>query len=296
MKKHTQKRLSILFVAFLAFLILPLIPGSQEEVSFTTEKVSRDVYAIIGPGGNIAVLKGGDALLVVDANYAKTADAIMTEIRKVSPLPIRYLINTHYHGDHTGGNAIIGKGAEIISHAKCKASFLKTLKPEESPENLGAAQKTYETEMTLQLGGETIRLLYFGPGHTSGDTVVVFEKAQVIHTGDLFFHGLPPYIDVMDGSDTGNWVKTIGKLAEKYPDYRIIPGHGTVTTMPEFMKFGDYLRYLRNEVAAAIKAGKSKEEAMESIDLSAFAYIQDMGDFLTKKKNIEWIYMELTRH
>jgi glyoxylase-like metal-dependent hydrolase (beta-lactamase superfamily II) len=149
--------------------------------------------------------------------------------------------------------------------------------------------------MTLQLGEETIRLIHFGPAHTSGDTVVIFDKAKVVHTGDLFFNGIPPYIDVNNGSNTQNWVNIIGKLAEIYPDFKVIPGHGPVTTMQEYVKFAEYLRYLRKEVAAAIKAGKTKEQTMESIDLSAFSHIQNRGEFLTKKKNIEWIYMEMTR-
>jgi len=296
MKKHQHKHWAAIFAAVFVLFSLCGTLRTQEEVSFTCEKVSGNVHSLIGAGGNLAILEGKEALLVVDSNYARTATQIMGKIRQLSPLPIRYLINTHYHGDHTGGNAIIGKSAEIVSHTKCRASFLKTQKPEESAEGLGAPQKTYEEEMTLTLGDETIKLLHFGPGHTAGDTVVVFENARVIHAGDLFFHGLPPYIDVKDGSDTANWVKTIGKLAEKYPDYKVIPGHGPVTTMTEFMKFADYLRYLRKEVAAAIKAGKSKEQAVESIDLSPFDSIQDMSEFLTKKKNIEWIYDEMTQN
>ncbi|MBN1221597.1 MAG: MBL fold metallo-hydrolase [Candidatus Aminicenantes bacterium] len=295
MRKHKHKQFAVIFAAIFVLLNLSTALNSQEDVSFTLEKVSGEVYALIGPGGSIGIFKSKDALLVVDANYAKSAESIMAEIRKLSPLPIRYLINTHYHGDHTGGNAIIGKGAEIVSHTKCRESFLANQKPEESGEIPGAPQKIYETDMTLKIGEETVKLLYFGPGHTSGDTVVVFEKAKVIHAGDLFFHGLPPYIDVRDGSDTGNWVKTIGKLAEKYPDYKVIPGHGPVTTMPDFMEFADYLRYLRGGVEAAVKAGKTKEQTVDSIDLRSFDHIRDMGDFLTKKKNIEWIYDEMTR-
>jgi glyoxylase-like metal-dependent hydrolase (beta-lactamase superfamily II) len=117
----------------------------------------------------------------------------------------------------------------------------------------------------------------------------------VIHAGDLFFHGMPPYIDVNDGSDTKNWVRTIHSLAEKHPDFQVIPGHGKVTNMKEFVKFADYLNALIKEVSAAIKAGKTKEQAVESIDLSSFTYIQDQGEFLTKKKNIEWVYDEMTR-
>jgi len=295
MKKH---KTSFNFIGILSFLILILIPlhlNSQEEVTLALEKVSGDVYCLSGGGGNIGILKSGDALLVIDASYARTANLIMEEIRKLSPLPIRYLINTHYHGDHTGGNTIIGKGAEIISHTNCKAAQEANMKPGERAEGLGVPQKTFEKEMTLKLGEETIHLIHFGPGHTSGDAVVVFEKSKVVHTGDLFFNGIPPYIDVNNGSNTQNWIITIGKLAETYPEFKVIPGHGPVTTMQEFVKFAEYLRYLRKEVAAAIEAGKTKEQAMESIDLSAFDHIQNQGEFLTKKKNIEWIYMEMTR-
>jgi cyclase len=240
-------------------------------------------------------LTGKDALLLVDASYARTASQVMEEIRRFSSLPIRYLVVTHYHGDHTGGNAIIGKDAHIVSQENCKASMLKNLKPEETPESIGAPQETFEKEMTIRLGDETVKLIYLGPAHTSGDTVVIFEKAKVIHAGDIFFNGMPPYIDVGDGSDTGNWVNIIGKLGEKYPDYQVIPGHGSATTMVEFVKFAEYLRYLRKKVGEAVKAGKTREETQESIDFSKFGTIQDQGQFLTKKENAGWVYDEMTR-
>jgi glyoxylase-like metal-dependent hydrolase (beta-lactamase superfamily II) len=125
--------------------------------------------------------------------------------------------------------------------------------------------------------------------------VLVFETSKVIHTGDLFFHGMPPYIDVKDGSDTGNWFHTIEALCKKYPDYKIIPGHGKVTDTENYLKFAGYLKYLRKEVAAAIKAGKTKEQAMETINLEPFQWIKDSSTFTNKKRNIGWIYEEMTR-
>jgi glyoxylase-like metal-dependent hydrolase (beta-lactamase superfamily II) len=292
-KQNILKILTFLFL-FLSTFSPYLI--SQEPESLSIEKVSGDVYCLYGQGGNIGILKGKESLLVVDSQYAKTADEVLKAIEELSSQKIQYLINTHYHGDHTGGNSILGRGARIISHENCKSSLMAGLKPEESPESIGAPQETYEDDMSLEVDGETVRLLYFGPAHTSGDTVVVFESAKVIHAGDLFFHGLPPYIDVKDGADTKNWIATIGKLAEMYPDFRLIPGHGKVTEMDEFLKFADYLKYLRKEVAAAIQAGKTREQAQETIDLSKFSHIRDQGEFLTKKANIGWIYDELTRN
>jgi len=295
MRKHAIFK--NLFFVFLALSLYAFIPYSfsQQQEAITIEKVSAEVYCLYGGGGNIGILKGKDGLLVVDASYAQTANEVKDEIDKFSPLKIQYLVITHYHGDHTGGNPIIGKEAQIISHENCKASMLRNLKPEETPESIGAPQTTYDKDMTLQVGDEAVRLVHLGPAHTSGDTVVIFEKSKVIHAGDLFFHGMPPYIDVNDGSDTKNWIAIIEKLCEKYPDYQVIPGHGKVATMKEYLEFADYLRYLRKEVAAAIKDGKTREQAQESIYFSKFSHIQDQGQFLTKKENVGWVYDEMTR-
>lgn len=295
MKKNSHFRNLFLFILILLLSAFAPSLFPQEEQPITIEKVSGDVYCLYGPGGNIGILKGKEALLVVDSKYAQTAEEVMKEIKKFSSHKIQYLINTHYHSDHTQGNCVIGKGAEIISHKNCKASLLAGLKPGETPESIGAPQKTYEKEMTVKIGDEAVKLIYFGPAHTSGDTVVVFKRAKVIHAGDLFFQGMPPYIDVKDGSDTQNWILTIEKLGETYPDFQVIPGHGKVANMKEFLRFADYLKYLRKEVAAAIKAGKTREQAQESIDFNKFSYIQDQGKFLTKKENIGWVYDEMMR-
>ncbi len=140
-----------------------------------------------------------------------------------------------------------------------------------------------------------MKLVHFGPAHTSGDTVVVFPNAKVLVVGDLFFHGMPPYIDVNNGSDTQNWVNLIETLCEKYTNFKVIPGHGKVTDTAEYLKFANYLKYLRKEVAAAIAAGKTREQAQESIDFSGFVNIVDQGEFLTKKENVGWVYDEMTR-
>ncbi len=290
-----MKKNILLLIPFLCLAFVSLQLHSQQEEPITIENVAGAVYCLYGSGGNIGIYVGEDSLLIVDAQYARTADTVMAKIKELSPKEIQYLINTHYHGDHTSGNPIIGKDALIISQKNCKKSLLAGLKPEETPESIGAPNKTFDTEKTITLGNETVRLVHMGPGHTSGDTIVIFDQAKVIHAGDLFFHGMPPYIDVKDGSDTKNWVRTIQLLAEKHPDFQVIPGHGKVTDMKEFVKFADYLNALRKEVSAAIKAGKTKEQAVESIDLSRFTYIQDQGEFLTKKKNIEWVYDEMTR-
>lgn len=295
MRKYFYKSILCFLALALTATSYSLFLHSQEEVAVTIEKVSGEVYCLYGSGGNIAILKGKDALLVVDAQYAGTAAAVMTEISKISPHKIKYLINTHYHGDHTNGNTVLGKNAQIISHKNCRTSYLAGLKPEDEAGRAGAPQMTYDQEMTVNFGEYEVKLFHFGPGHTSGDTVVVFEKDKVIHAGDLFFHGIPPYIDVKDGSDTWNWILTIEKLAEKYSDFTVIPGHGKVTNMKSFLMLADYLRFLREVVHAAIKEGKTREQAVNSIDLSKYDHIRNQGEFLTKKENIGWVYDEMTK-
>jgi len=295
MKRSISFIIPYLCLAVLCLTFLSIQLHTQQEVPISIETVSGNVYCLYGSGGNIGIYVGEGSLLLVDAQYARTADAVMAKIKELSPKKIEYLVNTHYHGDHTSGNPILGREAQIISHQNCKKSLLAQKEPEVTPESIGAPTETFDMEMTIPMDKETVRLVYMGPGHTSGDTIVFFDKAKVIHTGDLFFHGVPPYIDVNDGSDTKNWVRTIRTLAEKYPDFKVIPGHGKVTDMKAYIQFADYLDYLRKEVAAAIEAGKTKEQTVASVDLSRFTDIPDRGEFLTKTKNIEWIYDEMTR-
>ncbi len=272
----------------------------KEEISLELQKVSGDVYCLNGLGGNMGILKTDKGLLVIDSKYERSTEAVLKALTGLSakPLKIKYLINTHYHGDHTGGNEALGKYADtIIMHPNCKASLLKSLKKEGVKKAYISKIKTWTEGMVLKLGGETVRLLYFGPGHTVGDLVVVFEKAKVLHTGDLFFNAMPGYIDVKNGADTGNWVRTIETLCKTYPDYRIIPGHGKIATAKDYLAFAVYFKYLRKEVTAAIKAGKTRKQAMETINTDQFKQIKEneLKDFITIKNNIGWIYDEMTR-
>jgi cyclase len=284
-----NKRIFYLFI-LLGLLLSAIVMAQQEEPpAITIEKVAGEVYCLYGQGGNIGILKTDEGLLLVDSQFKEIANEILKKIAALSTKPIKYLVNTHYHGDHTNGNEVIGKGATIIMTPQCKTSLMKDQK-----EYLSKV-KLWEKDMVLQMGEEKVRLLHFGSGHTAGDLVVVFEKSKVLHTGDLFFHGMPPYIDVKNGSDTGNWIRTIETLCKKYPDYKIIPGHGKVTNPEQYLKLAGYLKYLRKEVAAAIKAGKTKEQAMETIDLEPYQWLKDGNRFTSKKGNIGWIYEEMTR-
>ena len=281
----------------------------KDDLALTLQNVSGNVYCLEGAGGNVGILKTPEGLLVIDSKVGQVTDAVLKELTALSapstpsalsaaPLKIKYLINTHYHGDHTANDEALAKYAEtIVMHPNCKASLIKSLKEKAAEKTFISKIQTWKEGMVINLGGETVRLLYFNPAHTSGDLAVVFEKAKVLQTGDLFFNGMPAYIDVKDGSDTGNWVETIETLCREYPDYKIIPGHGEAATVKDYLAFAEYLKHLRKETADAIKAGKTREQAMESINTDQFKQIKanELGNFMTIKTNIGWIYDEMAK-
>jgi glyoxylase-like metal-dependent hydrolase (beta-lactamase superfamily II) len=282
-------------------LISPLKAQTEKkDISLTLKNVSGDIYCLEGHGGNMGILKTGEGLLIIDSKTGEVTDALLKELITLSnPLKIKYLIHTHYHGDHTGGDEALGKYTEtIIMHPNAQASLSNDLKEKATEKTFMSKIKPWTQGMVIKIGDETIRLLHLNPAHTAGDLVVVFEKARIIHAGDLFFNGLPAYIDVADGSDTGNWVNTIETVCDKYPDYKYIPGHGNIATAKDWLRFAEYLKYLREEVSAAIMAGKTKEQAIKSIKIDQFKQIKanEIDNFMTIQINIGWIYDEMTRH
>lgn len=298
MENNSGKIMKTMYKKMIAlFFIMVIFQNvyTQEKLTFECEKVSGNVYCLYGAGGNIGICATDQGNLIVDSQFMSVADTIMKIIDNISPKKIKYLVNTHYHADHTGGNDIIGKDAEIIMHPDCK-STKKNLFKTAGIRNTALDNATvWKKGMNIKLGGEKINLLHFGNAHTSGDLIVVFETSKVIHPGDLFFHGWPPYIDVENGADTENWINTIEILCKRYPDYKLIPGHGRVTDMKSFSDFARYLKILREKVAQAIKLGKTREQAMEQIKIEEYAHLRDprSEDGLSIKRNIGWVYDEM---
>ena len=290
----TRKQALVFFT-----LVLFALSGvhAQQDVSFETQKVAENVYCLYGSGGNIGILSTDEGLLIVDSQFESVADSVLKKIGEISSKPIRYLVNTHYHGDHTGGNEIIGKGAEVIMHPDCRATKQHALDQAGVKSDVMERAEDWEEGMVLQLGDETVHLLHFGDAHTSGDIVLVFEDSKVVHTVDLFFHGRQPYIDVEDGADTENWIRAIETLCERYPDYRYIPGHGRVTDAKSYMLFAEYLRKLREEVSEAIRQGQSKVETVDQVEIDAKTYFPGAGSDVDERieRNVGWVYDEMMK-
>jgi glyoxylase-like metal-dependent hydrolase (beta-lactamase superfamily II) len=294
MKTRTSKAI----VSALTFLLLSAGHSAvAQEGGIEIQALTEDLHCLMGSGGNIGVLVGEKGLLLVDTGNADTAEAVASKLQETFSLPVSHVVNTHYHADHTGGNAILGRDAEIICHESCQETYQARHESEQDAASPGTPTRVFDEELALSLEGsaERVTLRHFGAGHSAGDTVVLFPEAKVIHAGDLFFHGVAPYIDVADGADTASWIETIRRLAREHPDYRVIPGHGPVTDMAAWIGFADYLAAIRSQVEASIAAGRTEDETVASVDLSAYPAIQDYADYgLTRENNVRWIYQELT--
>ena len=260
------------------------------------EQVTPRVSVIVaGFNGAITVFKSESGPVIVDSADAASAPQVQALIRTIDPRPPAAVILTHYHGDHAGGLATLAAGAPLYAQQDCLASYRKREKNAEEVLAKAARVVPYSTDTEIKLGADVVRLVHPPHAHTSGDTVVVIEKEKVIAAGDVFFNGVPPYIDVADGADTAMWADTIDRLATQYAGFKVVPGHGPLSETEGWRQFAVYLRALRQGVAEAIKLGQTREQAQASVRLDQFVSIKDVGDFLTKKANVGWVYDELTK-
>ena len=253
--------LSIMKNVPLTFTLVCLLSGAASataqgrfaNVTIKATHVEGNVHMLEGAGGNIGVSVGPDGTLIVDTQFAPLAAKIGKALTGLSKGELRYVLNTHWHGDHTGGNATLGKKADIIAHANVRKRLSAARKPASSLPII-----TYDEGLTIHFNGEEIRLLHLGPGHTDGDSVVWFTKSKVIHLGDHFFVDRFPYIDLGSGGSVEGYLKNIGRLLEEIPDdHKIIPGHGPLATKDDLKTFHAMLVETIGLVRKGIGEGKT---------------------------------------
>jgi cyclase len=235
----------------------------QAPPQLTIERVKEDLFNISGDGGNVGVLLTKEGVILVDDKFPRDSDEILNKVKSVTSLPIRYILNTHHHGDHTGGNERFLATAEIISHQNARANIVAQNQP-------GAQRITFTEETTVWLGGKEVRMRYFGRGHTNGDAVVYFPALKTIHTGDLFTRGAP-FIDYKGGGSTIEWTKTLqGVLAWDFDT--AIPGHGAVGTRADLEQHMKNMAAMRDRMSALIKQGVSREQAGDQLKVDDFGW------------------------
>jgi glyoxylase-like metal-dependent hydrolase (beta-lactamase superfamily II) len=247
-----------LCAAALGIAGLSFVWSQAQRGTLSMEKVTPNLYVIIGNGGNVAVMPTDEGVVIIDDKFAQDAPDIIAKVKTVSSKPIRYVLNTHQHGDHTGGNeAMLAANAEIIIHKQARANMITNKQP-------GLPRITFSEETQVFLGGKEVRAHYLGRGHTNGDAVIYFPSERVLHTGDLFVNGGAPFIDTANGGSIKEFDKTVQKALE-YDFDIVIPGHGPVAKRADLVKWVTTLGELRSRIAKACAGGA--DDAAKRLDL-----------------------------
>jgi cyclase len=224
----------------------------------TLSKVKDDLYMIEGDGGNVAVYVTSEGVILVDDKYEQDHEGIVAQVKSVTSLPVKYILSTHYHADHSGGNAKFLPTAEIISTANARSNIVNHKQQSNPPPVVAPARVTFTEETAVFLGGKEVRARYFGRGHTNGDAIVYFPALRTIHTGDMMA-GTTPLIDYPGGGSVVEWVKTLD-AAMKLDFDTVIPGHGAVTNKAGLLNYRNNVEKLRVRAAGLIHEGKSRED------------------------------------
>lgn len=280
----TIKKLLLAAVAASAFIAPSLLAQDWDAVQVRSEKVAGNVHVLFGAGGNIGVSVGDDGVFIVDDQFAPLTEKIKAAIAVLSDQPIRFAINTHFHGDHTGGNENLGRqGTVIVAHDNVRirmaaGSFIKAFNNRTEPqEGFALPVVTYNDQAALHLNGEQARIHHVKNSHTDGDSIIHFEGSNVIHMGDTFFMGIFPFIDVDNGGSVDGMIASANKvLGMTTPETRIIPGHGPVTDASGLTLFRDMLIDVRDRVSAMKADGLSLEDIQASDVLDP--HMADFGE------------------
>lgn len=260
-----------------------------EKVQIEATALKGSVHMLTGMGGNIGVSAGDDGILIIDDQFAPLAEKIAAALGELGSDKPKYVINTHYHGDHTGSNAFFHshKGATILAHDNVRFRLANDEKV--SPDALPAI--TYENGIKLHFNGETIHIMHLESGHTDGDSIVWFEQPDVMHTGDLFFNGVFPFIDLKSGGSVKGYIESVKQVMAKIDDDTVlIPGHGALSNKAEYTTFLAMIE----ETFAFVKAQKAQGKSLEAITEAGLDSQWDKWawSFISEPKWIATLYEE----
>ncbi|MBZ5696875.1 MAG: MBL fold metallo-hydrolase [Acidobacteriia bacterium] len=294
----------------IALLLLPAAAPAQQQQDFSkveikVTKVSGNIYMLEGQGGNIAASVGDDGIVIVDDEFAPLADKIAAALKNigVTDKPARFVINTHFHGDHTGGNVPFATaGATVIAHDNVRKRLETggpggnggSIKTQNEPQPKAALPIiTFDEDVTVHLNGEDIRALHFPAGHTDGDSIIFFPKNNVVHMGDDFVRYGFPFIDVASGGSVQGMAEACEKVAAMLPaDVKVIPGHGAISNLDDVRAFAKMLRETTAVIEKALKAHKTLDQMKQEKILAPWQKWN--GDFVSTDAFIETVYNSLT--
>jgi glyoxylase-like metal-dependent hydrolase (beta-lactamase superfamily II) len=298
-------------IPFVLLCCLALGWGAQEalaqhrldRVVIRPQKLADGVWMLTGAGGNVAVCVGPEGVLLVDAQYGRVAPRILATVDSLSGgrLP-RFVLNTHYHRDHVGGDsAMAAAGATVFAHSNVRTRmatnwFNETFDAEMPSAPTGALPVvTFSDTLTFHLGGREIRAFHLPPGHTDGDVVVHMPSADVVHTGDLLFNGFYPVIDVSAGGSIGGMVRSIDRVLPLIgPETRIIPGHGPLADRAALLRFREMLVTARDRIRELVGQGKTLDEILAAAPLADLDAIWGRG-FMKPERFLRTLVEDLSR-
>ena len=276
-------------------------PAAQAPPATKFEEIRRGVGIFTGMGGTIGYLINADGGIAVDSQYMQTAEICVAGLKQKVPKGLELLINTHHHGDHTGGNpAFKGFAKKIVAHENCVAWQRKVAEQANNAAQQVYADATFTDTWQVDFGGESILARYHGPGHTSGDAIVFFSKANVVHGGDLLFRRVHPRVDGPAGASVVNWVSTLDKMASGHEnDTVFIFGHGkdgvVLGKKADVTYFRDYLTAALDQVRSGMKAGQTKEEIAKTPSLKGFEDVVQINPRIALAGVLEAAYDELSK-
>ena len=289
----------LLLTVVLLFAVSAHAQTDFSKVEVKATKVAGNVYMLQGSGGNIGVSVGDDGLLIVDDQFAPLADKIRAALKGLADKKLRFILNTHWHGDHTGGNVAFGPEATIIAQdnvrkrlaTEQKSTVFNSTTPASPKEALPVI--TFNDSLSVHFNGEDIRAIHFPHGHTDGDSVIFFSASNVVHLGDDFFAGRFPFVDLESGGSVEGLIRNIGELIGKIPaDAKLIPGHGPISTLDDLKSYHRMLQQTTEIVRGKIAAGKTLDQ-IKTEGLPAEWAPWGAG-FIKTDRWVETIYKSLT--
>ncbi len=283
---------------FLGLSILWLNTTAQKEVKIQIDPLSENIYMLTGQGGNIGVFKNEKGLFIIDDQFAKLSDKILTNLKAISDRPVTMVINTHFHGDHTGGNENMAKqGATIFAQKNVRSRMESRQKEKGSIITSSLPMITFDEGLQLYFNNENIKAYHVHNAHTDGDALVYFASGNVLHMGDTFFNGRYPYIDLKSGGSIKGYIKASEKaLLISNDDTKIIPGHGPLASKKDLVDFSKMLKEITGNIQKEIDAGKSENDVMKNTALTEAYDSKGYGDgFINSERMRQTIYLSLTK-
>lgn len=263
--------------------------AQQQAPEIKVEELRDGLYVIYGRGGNIGMSAGEEGVFLIDDQFAPLTDAILKAIRKVNDGEVQFLINTHHHGDHTGGNENFGKlGTVIIAHDNVRGRLVAGGKSED-----GFPVITFNDQASIHINGKEARAIHFDNAHTDGDSVIYFEEQNLIHMGDIFFRGRFPFIDVDTGGGVNGMIDAVASMvAISDENTIIIPGHGEVGGKADLVDYLMMLTTIRDRVQALVDDGASLEQTLAAKPTQGHDDLT--WNFISPERMVTAVYRSLT--